>query len=108
MFRIFFQIDLILGNQGFHLQLDNLTADDFYFCCKGWKWTCYNHPITIAYNGGGSGGCSAIHELIATNTPPYEKTSRPKTHWSKYWVYVHVTILQEIGMKLNVMLQTNL
>jgi hypothetical protein len=31
--------------------------------------------ITISYNGRGSGGGSANHELITTNTPPYEHTS---------------------------------
>jgi hypothetical protein len=30
--------------------------------------------ITTIYNGEGSGGGSANHELIATNAPPYEHT----------------------------------
>jgi len=33
--------------------------------------------VTTTYNGGRSGGGSTLHELIATNTPPYEQTSKP-------------------------------
>jgi len=32
-------------------------------------------PITTSYNGRGSGGGNANHELITTNAPPYEHTS---------------------------------
>jgi hypothetical protein len=31
--------------------------------------------VIASYNGRGSGGRSSDHELITTNTPPYEHTS---------------------------------